>query len=59
MIEFKIAKSFEEPDRKADEAMEQIESRKYAQELHDDGYGTVIHYGIAFFGKDCLINMRE
>jgi hypothetical protein len=39
--------------------LQQIEDKKYAQELNDDGYATVIKYGIAFFGKDCLIKMAE
>jgi hypothetical protein len=59
VIEFKIANKFSELDKRADDALQQIEDRKYAQELNDDGYATVIKYGIAFFGKDCLIKMSE
>jgi hypothetical protein len=59
VIEFKIANKFSELDKRADDALQQIEDRKYVQELNDDGYETVIKYGIAFFGKDCLIKMKE
>ncbi len=59
VIEFKIAKRFEELEQKAEEAIQQIEDRQYERELHDDGYQTVYKYGIAFFGKDCLIRLGQ
>jgi hypothetical protein len=59
VIEFKIANKFSELDKRADDALQQIEDRKYVQELNDDGYAVVVKYGIAFFGKDCLIKMKE
>jgi hypothetical protein len=59
VIEFKIANKFSDLDKRADDALQQIEDKKYVQELNDDGYATVIKYGIAFFGKDCLIKMRD
>ena len=59
VIEFKIAGKFSEMEAKAEDALEQIEDRNYCQELFDDGYETVICYGISFFGKDCLVKMKE
>ncbi|MBQ6886208.1 MAG: AAA family ATPase [Lachnospiraceae bacterium] len=59
VIEFKVAKNFDDLEKMADEAIRQIEERNYATELHDDGYREVIKYGIAFFGKDCLIKIKE
>jgi hypothetical protein len=59
VIEFKIANKFSDLDKRADDALQQIEDKKYVQELNDDGYATVTKYGIAFFGKDCLIKMRD
>ncbi len=59
VIEFKVAKTFDDLDRMADATIRQIEERNYAAELHDDGYKEVILYGIAFFGKDCLIKIKE
>ena len=59
VLEFKVAEKFSQLDGKADEALQQIEDRGYAQELKDDGYATVYRYGIAFCGKDCLVKLLE
>lgn len=59
VIEFKVAKTFDSLEKMAEAAISQIEERGYAAELHDDGYKEVIKYGIAFFGKDCLIKIKE
>ena len=59
IIEFKVAKSFDALEHMADVALRQIEERGYETELHDDGYKEIIKYGIAFFGKDCLIKIKE
>ena len=58
VIEFKIAGKFSEMEAKAEDALEQIEDRNYCQELFDDGYGTVICYGISFFKKRCLVRRK-
>ena len=29
------------------------------RELNDDGYASVVRYGMAFFGKDCVVRMEE
>ena len=52
---FKIASRMSELERKAEEAIRQIEEKKYIAELNHDGYETVYKYGIAFLGKDCLV----
>ena len=59
VIEFKIAEKFDQLEKRAEDALLQIEQRGYARELQDDGYATVIKYGIAFLGKDCLVKMEE
>ena len=59
VIEFKIAEKFDQLEKRAEDALLQIEQRGYARELQDDGYATVIKYGIAFLGKDCLVKMQE
>ena len=59
VIEFKIAKKFNQLEKKADEALKQIQDRGYVLELQDDGYETVVKYGIAFLGKDCRVKMQE
>ena len=58
VLEFKVAGKFAELEKKAKEALDQIEQRQYVRELWEDGYQTVYRYGIAFFGKDCLVKLR-
>ncbi|MDE6919533.1 MAG: PD-(D/E)XK nuclease domain-containing protein, partial [Lachnospiraceae bacterium] len=59
VVEFKVAKRPRDLEKKADEAIRQIEDRQYAAELLDDGYETVGKYGIAFCGKDCLVKFQD
>lgn len=59
VLEFKVAKTFTDLEKMAEAALQQIEDRQYVRELEDDGYQTVYRYGIAFFGKDCLVKLRE
>ena len=59
VIEFKIADKFNQLEKRAEDALLQIEEKGYARELQDDGYATVIKYGIAFMGKDCVVKMQE
>ena len=59
ILELKVAKSFDELEKKADEALNQIEEKNYEAELRSDGYKNIIKYGIAFYGKDCLIKLGE
>ncbi|MCD8014736.1 MAG: ATP-binding protein [Lachnospiraceae bacterium] len=37
------------------EALDQIERMQYARNLRIEGYRTILCYGAAFLGKDCLI----
>ena len=59
VLEFKVAKKFRELEQKAREALLQIEDRQYVRELNDDGYEKVARFGIAFFGKDCVVRIAE
>ena len=52
-------KGFDELEKKADEALEQIEKKKYEKELRSDGYKNIIKHGISFLGKDCMIKIKE
>ncbi len=38
-------------------ALEQIEARQYAKEFEDD-YDTIFRYGIAFYKKRCLVQVK-
>ena len=49
ILEFKVAKTFDELEEKAYEALRHIEEKKYESELNRDGYKSVIKYGISFF----------
>ena len=58
ILELKVAKTFDELDKRADDALIQIEEKKYEMELIDDGYKDIIKYGISFFKKDCLVKTK-
>lgn len=55
IMEFKVASAEKELSRKATEALQQIEEKKYATEFTKQGIQTVWKYGIAFCGKTVLI----
>ena len=59
VVEFKIANNIDDLEKKADEAIEQIEDRKYEMELRSEGYKNIFKYGIAFYKKDCLIKIKD
>ena len=59
VVEFKIANNIDDLEKKADEAIEQIEDRKYDIELRSEGYKNIFKYGIAFYKKDCLIKIKD
>lgn len=59
VIEFKIADKYEYLEKKVEEALQQIEDKRYVEELKNDGYQTVIKYGISFYKKDCIVKMKE
>ena len=55
---FKLLGTIAIDNTKADEAIEQIEDRKYDMELRSEGYKNIFKYGIAFYKKDCLIKIK-
>jgi len=59
IIEVKIAKVAKDLEKKCDEALAQIEEKKYDDELVHEGYKDIIKYGIAFYRKDCEIKLYE
>ncbi len=58
VFEAKYVKTLEKMEAGCEEALKQIDSRRYAEELEDE-YDSVICYGIAFFKKRCLIRRKE
>ena len=59
IIEIKICDKPKEIFTKCDAALDQIEKKKYEEELNEEGYEDIIKYGIAFYRKDCIIKMKE
>ncbi|MDE6887318.1 MAG: ATP-binding protein [Eubacterium sp.] len=59
VIEFKVARRFRDMEQAAEEALIQMRDRQYVRELRDDGYEKTAQYGIAFYGKDCLVKLAE
>ena len=59
ILELKVCRNFNELEQRADDALNQIEEKKYEMELKDDGYNNIIKYGISFFKKDCLVKIKE
>lgn len=59
VLEFKVAKKYTDLEKRADEALKQIADKCYDRELMDDGYASVVHYGIAFFGKNCEVKVQD
>ncbi len=42
-------------DKACKEALEQIEKRRYEEELREDGMETILKYGIGFYKKTCRV----
>ena len=59
IIEVKVAEIAKDLTKKCDEALAQIEAKKYDDDLLREGYTNVIKYGIAFYRKDCEIKLCE
>src|SRR3712207_5679657 len=52
ILELKVAKSKEELEKKAKEALEQMESKKYATEIKERGITNIVTLGIAFYRSE-------
>ncbi|MCU6761360.1 Predicted AAA-ATPase [uncultured Roseburia sp.] len=59
VIELKIARTFADMEKRAQEALNQIEEKQYDAWLPDEGYTAWIRYGIAFYKKKCMIKMER
>ena len=59
IFEFKIAKKVSDLEAVAEEAIQQINDKKYDIEVINDGYENIVKYGIAFCGKDCYVMMEQ
>jgi hypothetical protein len=59
IIEVKVATSYQVLGKFCMEALEQIEEKKYKEELQSIGYRNILKYGIAFYKKDCQIELGD
>lgn len=55
ILEIKVAKSYQELERKCREALRQIEEQKYEAVLRQEGYRDILKYGVAFYRKECMV----
>ena len=59
VIEFKIAKNIDDLEKRADDALKQIQDRGYDMELRSEGYKNIVRYGISFCEKDCYVKLAD
>jgi len=59
IFEFKATKEYKRLPELCENALKQIEDKKYADDWIDNGYKNVIKYGIGFCGKSCEIRKGE
>ena len=59
IIELKVCDSPKDIFKMCDEALKQIEEKKYEEELKQEGYENIIKYGISFYRKDCIIKLGD
>ena len=55
IMEIKVSRTYQELESKCDEALRQIEDRKYEEALRQEGYTDILKYGIAFYRKECMV----
>ena len=59
ILELKISDTIQGMEKKCEEALTQIEEKKYAVPLEDDGYQPILKYAICFFKKGCIVRKAE
>ena len=55
ILEIKVAKTYQELEKKCDQALRQIEEQKYEEGLRREGYKDILKYGVAFYKKECMV----
>lgn len=59
ILELKAAKSYQELEAACEDALAQIEDRRYEEGLRQEGYRNIIKYGVAFYKKECMVKIAE
>ncbi len=57
ILELKVSDTFKGMEAAAEKALWQIEEKQYDNWLPAEGYTQVLHYGISFFKKQCLVKV--
>lgn len=55
ILELKVADTASQLSAKCEEALQQIEDKRYDFDLKQEGYDSIMKYGIAFYRKNCRI----
>ncbi|MBM6854062.1 AAA family ATPase [Mediterraneibacter glycyrrhizinilyticus] len=55
IFEIKVSKTYRGLEEKCDEALRQIEERRYDESLREEGYEDILKYGVAFYRKECMV----
>ena len=59
IIEIKVSKTYQGLEEKCDEALRQIEEKKYEEGLWQEGYQDIMKYGVAFYRKECMVRIAS
>ena len=55
ILEIKVAKTYQDLEKKCNEALRQIEEQKYEEGLRREGYQDILKCGVAFYKKECMV----
>ena len=59
IIEVKYAENIKTLDKACEKALKQIKEKHYNQKLEQEGYETILNYGIACYKKRCKVLMNK
>ncbi|MGN0263810.1 MAG: AAA family ATPase [Oliverpabstia sp.] len=59
IIEIKFTDKFSSMEKKCEDALQQIENKAYAAGPLDEGYKTILKYGICFCKKSCMVKTAK
>ncbi|MDR1699866.1 MAG: ATP-binding protein, partial [Lachnoclostridium sp.] len=59
VFEVKVAKHRGELEKRCVEALAQIKEMNYVHDLEEEGYKDITRYGVAFYGKECLVKSGD
>ena len=59
ILELKAVKRFQDMEKGCQEALMQIEKKKYKEELQQEGYENIVGFGVCFYRKECIVRNGE